>query len=281
MKSFRDRVAVVTGGASGIGRALAERFAAEGMKIVLADVEEGALTATAGEMSAAGADVLPVRVDVSRPEEIEALADRAYGKFGAVHVLCNNAGVSSGGLSWEVGADEWEWVLGVNLWGVVHGVRTFVPRMLAGGDEGHIVNTASVAGLVTSPGMGPYCVTKFGVVALSETLHHEFATIGAKLRVSVLCPAWVNTRIVDADRNKPADVGLDRPPNPMFESLRELARGLTASGLAPARVADLVLAAIRDEQFMIFTHPDFTPLVRERMEAVLEQRNPAFIGFSR
>ena len=277
MKTFAGRVAVVTGAASGIGRALAERFAAEGMKVVLADVEDGPLQATAREMTAAGATVLPVRTDVSRVEEIEALADRAWSAYGAVHVLCNNAGVSAGGRVWDGSAAEWEWVVGVNLWGVIHGVRVFVPRMIAGGDEGHVVNTASVAGLVAGPGMGAYNVTKFAVVALSETLHHDLALAGAKIRASVLCPAWVSTRIVDADRNRPATL-TGREPDPVFETLREAARGLVAAGLPPARVAELVLDAIRDKRFFVLTHPEFTPILRQRAEALLEGRNPPTPG---
>ena len=281
MKTFRDRVAVVTGGASGIGRALAERFAAEGMKLVLADVEEEPLAATAREMTAAGATVLAVRTDVAKPADVETLADRAWSAYGGVHVLCNNAGVGGGGLSWECSLAEWEWVLGVNLWGVIHGVRTFVPRMLAGGDEGHVVNTASVAGLSTAPGMGSYNVSKFGVVALSEVMHHELTLLGAKLHVSVLCPAWVNTRIADADRNRPAQAATTAGGNPAFEAMRDAIKNAVASGLPPARVAELVLGAIRDERFYVLTHPDFAPVVRHRMEGILEGRNPSFGGFGR
>ncbi|MBM4245704.1 MAG: SDR family NAD(P)-dependent oxidoreductase [Deltaproteobacteria bacterium] len=281
MKTFRDRVAVVTGGASGIGRALAERFAADGMKVVLADVEEGPLAATAREMTAAGATVLAVRTDVAKAADVEALAERAWSAYGAVHVLCNNAGVGGGGLSWECSLAEWEWVLGVNLWGVIHGVRAFVPRMLAGGDEGHVVNTASVAGLSTAPGMGSYNVSKFGVVALSEVMHHEFTLLGAKLRVSVLCPAWVNTRIADADRNRPVEAAANGAANPAFEAMRDAVRNAVAAGLPPARVAEMVLDAIRDERFYVLTHPDFVPVVRHRMEGLLEGRNPSFGGFGR
>jgi NAD(P)-dependent dehydrogenase (short-subunit alcohol dehydrogenase family) len=280
MKTFRDRVAVVTGGASGIGRALAERFAAEGMKIVLADVEDAALAAAAREMSDAGATVVAVRTDVAQLADIETLADRAWSAYGAVHVLCNNAGVSGGGLSWEVSAAEWEWVLGVNLWGVIHGVRTFVPRMLAGGDEGHVVNTASVAGLTTAPGMGAYNVSKFGVVALSEVMHHELGMLGAKLKVSVLCPAWVNTRIIDSDRNRPGEPS-GPGANPGFDAMRETVRGLVEAGLPPSRVAELVFEAIRDERLYVLTHPDFLPLVRHRMEGIIEGTNPSFGGFGR
>ena len=278
MKTFRDRVAVVTGAASGIGRALADKFASEGMKVVLADVEEAPLAATAKEMTDAGATVLAVRTDVSKPAEIEALADRAWSAYGAVHVLCNNAGVGGGGLSWEVSAGEWDWVLGVNLFGVIHGVRIFVPRMLAGGDEGHVVNTASVAGLSTAPGMSAYNVSKFGVVALSEVMHHELAMTGAKLKVSVLCPAWVSTRIADADRNRPAEAASVQASEG-FAAMRDAVRGFVAAGLPPARVAEMVHEAIRDERFYVLTHPDFMPLVRHRMEGILEGRNPTFGGF--
>lgn len=281
MKTFQDRVAVVTGGASGIGRALAERFAAEGMKVVLADVEEEPLAATAREMTAAGASVLAVRTDVAKAADVDALAERAWSAYGAVHVLCNNAGVGGGGLSWESSLAEWEWVLGVNLWGVIHGVRTFVPRMLAGGDEGHVVNTASVAGLSTAPGMGSYNVSKFGVVALSEVMHHELALLGAKLRVSVLCPAWVNTRIAEADRNRPAEAATNGAANPAFEAMRDVVRNAVAAGMPPARVAEMVRDAIRDERFYVLTHPDFVPIVRQRMEGILEGRNPSFGGFGR
>ncbi len=274
-------MAVVTGGASGIGRALAERFAAEGMKVVLADVEEGPLAATAAEMTVAGATVLAVRTDVAVLADVEALAERAWSSYGGVHVLCNNAGVGGGGLSWEVSDAEWHWVLGVNLWGVIHGVRTFVPRMLAGGDEGHVVNTASVAGLSTAPGMGSYNVSKFGVVALSEVMHHELAMLGAKLKVSVLCPAWVNTRIADADRNRPAEASSPNGANPAFEAMRDMVRNAVASGLPPAQVAEMVLGAIRDERFYVLTHPDFLPLLRHRMESILEGENPSFGGFGR
>lgn len=281
MKTFRDRVAVVTGGASGIGRALAERFAAEGMKLVLADVEEAPLEATARAITAAGASVVAVRTDVARLADVEALAERAWSAFGGVHVLCNNAGVGGGGLSWEASDAEWQWVLGVNLWGVIHGVRTFVPRMLAGGEEGHVVNTASVAGLSTAPGMGSYNVSKFGVVALSEVMHHELAMLGAKLKVSVLCPAWVNTGIADSDRNRPAEAAATGAANPGFEAMRDMVRNAVASGLPPAQVAEQVRDAIRDERFYVLTHPDFQPLIRHRMESILEGRNPTFGGFGR
>ena len=204
MRELKGKVAVVTGAASGIGRAMAERFAREGMKLVLADVEEAALAGAHAALIGAGAEAIAVRTDVSKWEQVEALAARAFEAYGAAHVLCNNAGVAAGGVCWEVPHADWEWVLGVNQWGVIHGIRAFVPRMLAQG-QGHVVNTASVAGLVTAPGMGTYCATKHAVVAISECLHLDLAVTGnsSKVQVSGLCPAWVKTNIADSERNRP------------------------------------------------------------------------------
>ncbi len=203
MKDFQDKVAVVTGAASGIGRALAEKSAQEGMKVVLADVEESALKQAEEELKASGAQVLAVRTDVSQAAEVEVLAQKTFDTYGAVHLLFNNAGVAAGTTVWESSLADWQWVLGVNLWGVIHGIHFFVPRMLAQDTEGHIVNTASSAGLVSSSGLGIYKVSKHGVVTLSETMALELAARGAKLKASVLCPEWVNTRITDAERNRP------------------------------------------------------------------------------
>src|SRR6516164_1440114 len=203
MKEFQGKVAVVTGAASGIGRALAEKSAQEGMKVVLADVEESALWQAEYELQVSGAQVLAVRTDVSQAGEVEALAKITFDTYGAVHLLFNNAGVGGGTTVWESSLADWEWVLGVNLGGVIHGIHCFVPRMLAQGSEGHIVNTASSTGLVASSGLGIYKVSKHGVVTLSETLACELAARGARLKASVLCPEWVNTRIMDAERNRP------------------------------------------------------------------------------
>jgi NAD(P)-dependent dehydrogenase (short-subunit alcohol dehydrogenase family) len=278
MKEFKDKIAVVTGGASGIGRAMAERFAAEGMKVVLADIEQGALDSAESEMKAKGASVLAVRTDVSKAEDVEALAQKTIDAFGAVHVVCNNAGVGGGGVSWQQTAKDWEWFLGVNLWGVIHGIRVFVPIMLQQGTEGHIVNTASGAGLHARPWMATYCVTKRAVVALSESLHYDLAVSGAKVKVSVLCPATVNTRIMDADRNRPA--GLRNDPgeearSAQLEAIEQGFRQLLATGMSPEQVADHVFNAIRDEKFYIITHPETKDRVRARMEDILEERNPS------
>ena len=271
MRDLAGKVAVVTGAASGIGRALTERFARAGMKIVLADVEDGALTKAAGELTAAGATTLAVRTDVSREDEVEALARRAYEQFGAVHVLCNNAGVAAAGPIWEHSLEDWRWVLGVNLWGVVHGVRSFVPRMLEAKTPGHIVNTASVAGLTSAPGLGVYNVSKHSVVTLSETLAKDLAMAGAPIKVSVLCPGFVNTRILDSSRNRPAAFGAERPRP---AELEPVIRSLIAAGMPPAEVAQHVLRAVEEERFYVLTHPDFTAQVKERCRDIVEGRTP-------
>lgn len=281
MKELRGKVAVVTGAASGIGQGLARRFAAEGMKVVLADVEERALAALEEELRRQGAEALAVPTDVTDAAAVERLAARGLDAYGAVHVLCNNAGVVVGGLAWELTHADWEWVVGVNLWGVIHGMRVFVPRMLAQETECHVVNTASMAGLVSSPYNAVYNVTKFGVVALSESLHHDLAIVNAKVGVSVLCPGWVNTRIFDAERTRPARLasGPRRAPTATEEALDQLARQFLASGLPPERVAELVVDAIRSERFYILTHPEWKGMIRARMEGILEERTPSLTSF--
>ena len=278
MIDFRDKVAVVTGGASGIGRAMAERFAAEGMKIVIADVEAAALVRAVAEMKASGADAIGVRTDVSKAAEVEALAQAAVDAFGAVHVLCNNAGVGAGGPSWEVSLADWEWVLGVNLWGVIHGVRTFVPLMLRQGEEAHIVNTASMAGLMSGVSGAAYNVSKHGVVTLSETLYAELAMRGGKVSVSVLCPGFVNTRIIESGRNRPGGPMAAREPAPGSAQAEGAAwvRNAIANGMAPKDVAQRVFEAVRDRQLYILTHPEMKGLIRHRMEDILEERNPRY-----
>lgn len=263
----------MTGGASGIGRALAERFLDEGMRVVIADVEPAALDAAATALGARG-EVLAVRTDVAQAGDVEALAEQAWSRFGAVHVLCNNAGVSVGGLTWEHTVADWEWVLGVNLWGVIHGIRTFVPRLLAQGGEAHVVNTASVAGLTSNPFMSVYNVTKHGVVTLSETLKRDLAMVGSTIGVSVLCPGFVQTGIADADRNRPAALRNATVPERPAE-IESMIRGLLAAGLPPARVAEMVADAIRTERFYVLTHPELLPMVRTRMEDILEDRAPS------
>jgi NAD(P)-dependent dehydrogenase (short-subunit alcohol dehydrogenase family) len=274
MKDLQGKVAVVTGAASGIGRALATAFAGEGMRVVLADVEATALDEAAHTVAAIGPGAIAVRTDVSKGEQVEELAAAAERAYGAVHVVCNNAGVSVSGPSWTHTVADWEWVLGVNLWGVIHGVRVFTPRLLATG-EGHVVNTASIAGLISGPGMGVYSVTKHGVVTLSECLHHELRMLGSEVGVSALCPAWVNTRILDSARNRPAALEATAPVLPGHEQMEELARQLLAGGLPPARVAALVVDAVRTKRFWVLPHPEWKAYVRTRMEDVLEERDPS------
>jgi len=273
MQEFKDKVAVVTGAASGIGREIAHCCAKVGMKVVLADVEEEALAAAESDIVSVGADVLPVRVDVSKADEVENLARRSYKHFGATHLLFNNAGVAvAHGLIWEATLPDWHWVLGVNLWGVIHGIRSFVPRMIEQDTDGHIVNTASVSGLLTPPLQGVYNVSKHGVVALSETLNHELTMRQTKLKVSVLCPGYVNTRVLDCERNRPEDLQNDPTEikeHPEYESYTESVEQQIKTGLNPKRAAELVFDAIREEKFYIHTHDELKKFIRGRMEDIL------------
>jgi len=274
MQDLRGKCAVVTGAASGIGRAMADAFAAEGMRVVLADIESGALEHAAAAVRARGSAALAVPTDVSQAEQVQALGDRAAAEFGRVDVVCNNAGVALSGPTWEHTLADWQWLLGVNLWGVVHGVRTFVPLMLKQGGEGHIVNTGSVAGLTSNPFMSIYNVSKHAVVTLSETLQKELTLLGTQVRVSVLCPGFVNTRILEAERNRPAALknAVATERHPTFE---EMASAALAAGMPPAEVAARVVDAVKTGRFYILTHPEFGPRVRERMEDILEGRTPA------
>ena len=275
MKDFQGKVAVITGGASGLGRAMADRFAREGMRIVLADVEPDALARAETEMKAAGAKVIGGGTDVSKAADVEALAQKTLSAFGAVHLLANNAGVAEGGSVWDNTVADWEWVLGVNMWGVIHGVRVFTPIMLEQGSEGHIVNTASVAGLISPPGMGIYCVSKHAVVTLSECLHHDLAQKTDKLKCSVLCPAYVPTGIADSGRNRPAALKETRHKSAADLALdASLKKAVESGKLSAADVAQKVYEAVREERFYILTHPRIKPSIQWRMEDILQERNP-------
>jgi len=280
MKQFTGRVAVITGGASGLGRAMALRFAREGMRIVVADINVGDLERTGSELRAAGASAIGVPCDVSKAEDVEALAAKTLQAFGAVHLVANNAGVSPLGNVWENSVADWQWIMGVNLWGVIHGVRVFTPLLLAQaakpGGEAHIVNTASVSGLICAPGMGLYNVTKHAVVALTETLHHDLARLGTRVKCSVLCPAYVPTGIADSERNRPA--GLSDPGKVKTEAdlAREagLKKAVERGRLSAADVAQTVLDAVHEERFYILTHPKILGAVQARMDDILLGANP-------
>jgi NAD(P)-dependent dehydrogenase (short-subunit alcohol dehydrogenase family) len=261
VRTLAERVAVVTGGGSGIGRALCLAFARAGARVVIADLDEAGMTETAEGVAKAGSRSIAVRTDVSRLADVQALADRAWAEFGAVHVLCNNAGIALwGGLDTATHQD-WEWAINVNLWGVIHGVETFVPRMIAQRSEGHIVNTASMAGLIASQGLGVYNTSKYAVVGLSETLAKDLRPYG--IGVSVLCPMGVATRIRSSDRNRPAALRDDR--SPAGEALDLIGRTL-----APETVAAMAIAAIRDNRLYVITHEEGLEPLRRRF-ARLEQ----------
>lgn len=278
MKEFRDKVAVITGAASGIGRGLAERCAQEGMKVVLTDIEEQPLTQTAHELQTNGATVLAVVTDVAKSSDVEHLAQQTLSTFGGVHLLCNNAGVGGDTWLWKNTIAEWEWIIGVNLWGVIHGLHVFVPIMLEQQVACHIVNTASLAGLTAYPGSSIYKMTKHAVVSLSETLYLELERIGAKVKVSVLCPAVVFTRLGESARNRPADLpkrpdGAEAGPYDN-ELAQKFWQRLREEGLPPSQVADVVFTAIREEQFYILTHPAYNMFIQRRMEDILLGHNP-------
>jgi NAD(P)-dependent dehydrogenase (short-subunit alcohol dehydrogenase family) len=274
MNEFQGKVAVITGGASGIGRAMAERFAEEGMKIVLADIEATALETTAKEMRADGAEVTAVVCDVSKKEEVERLSQEAVKAYDTVHILCNNAGVSTTGFTWEISLEDWDWVMGVNLWGVVYGTHYFTPIMMKNGDPCHIINTASMAGLTNGLNMTPYYVTKNGVVSMSETMHKELEMIKSEIKISVLCPGWVNTRIHESDRNRPSGQVQVDGSNEAAEQFRDMVAEMLKDGLSPEHVAQMVFDAVVEEQFYILPHAHWNGIIETRMQDILEGRNP-------
>jgi len=284
MDSFVGKVAVVTGGASGIGLALARRFATEGMKVVIADVEAGALddaTKALGEEFGED-DVAGVLTDVRDPEAVEALADATFERFGAAHVVCNNAGVAVGGFAWTVPADRWRWIVDVNLMGVVNGIRSFVPRMIEQG-EGHVVNTASVAGMITAPAMSPYVATKHAVVALTESLFLDLHLAGEGVSASVLCPEWVRTRISESERNRPDEVGgMTGPPAATGDGtpvdVASMVETLVSAGIEAAEVADKVFEAIVEKRFWVFTHDTSLASAKRRWSAIESDATPVWWG---
>lgn len=275
MKAFAGKVAVITGAASGFGREFARIGAQLGMKLALADIQADALAATVDELRAQGALAFGEAVDVSRAADVERLAQRTLDAYGAVHLLFNNAGVAAGGLIWEQTLKDWEWVLGVNLWGVVHGVRTFVPIMLAQGDECPVVNTASVAGLLSPQMMGVYNVSKHGVVTLTETLYQDLRVTGARIGVSLLCPAFVPTGIAQSHRHRPASLRDESAPTASMIAAQKASEKAVSSGrISAGEVAQMTFDAIRENRFYVITHPKILASVELRLHDVIAQRNP-------
>ncbi len=276
MEQFEGRVAVVTGAASGIGLGLAHRAAAEGMSVVMADVEPEALARAAGEVASGGAEVLAVTCDVTDEGSVAELARRVSEAHGACDLLFNNAGVSAGGPMWEVSEADWDWVIGVNLLGVARCIRHLVPPMITEGG-GHVVNTASMAGLSAMPSTGPYSASKHAVVSMSEILAHDLALAGADVGVSVLCPGWVVTGLMESDRNRPGgprDEEPDSEPSPEQEAFRDAVRSAFESGISPAEVAITVFEAVREGRFWILTHEDWNRVAEVRCRDILEGRAP-------
>ncbi len=276
MKEFEGKIAVVTGAGSGIGAAIARRCAMEGMSVVLSDVDGEALFRVEETIRDAGGrgSTLSVVTDVSRSEEVERLAHAAYARFGAVHLLCNNAGVMHVAPLLEHTATDWEWVLGVNLFGVINGIRIFSPLMLAQSGDSHIVNVASTAAFTAGPGLAAYKVSKHAVLALSEVLYHEMA--GQRVGVSVLCPGWVDTGIMDAERNRPAKLrNPDGAPPTDSDRNRQRGRESARAGMSPAVVAERLFDAIRAGHFYVTPDSSFHEKLRTRVNDVLETRNPA------
>ncbi|HMO54681.1 MAG TPA: SDR family NAD(P)-dependent oxidoreductase [Tepidiformaceae bacterium] len=278
MQEFAGKVAVVTGGASGIGLAMAHRFADAGMNIVLGDIEAEPLAMAEAALAAKGAKVLAHRTDVAKPEDIEALAKSAYARFGKVHILCNNAGVGgSRGAAWELSLDDWRWVIDVDLWSVINGVRSFIPRMLGSGEPAHIVNTASVAGILSGAVGAPYTVAKFGVVALSESLYYELKRAGHPIGVSVLCPGFVATNIFDSGRNRQSEYGEGRKLTPQEEQLVQQLRTNRAQGIMqPEFIAEQVFEAIRTENLYVIVSGNdaLEAAIRARHERIEQRKNP-------
>jgi NAD(P)-dependent dehydrogenase (short-subunit alcohol dehydrogenase family) len=275
MQEFRGRVAVVTGAASGIGLALSRRFAAEGMKVVMADIENDALQHARSEVEASGAEIIAVRTDVSVVDDLSALAEATLDAFGKVHVLCNNAGVFAGGTLWEAPISDFEWTFDVNVWGMLHGVRAFVPIMLEQNEPAHIVNTVSMAGLTRGPFAGAYYMSKHAALALSETLFLEMEALQAPIHVSALCPELINTGISSADRNRPAH--LKRAEGAGGGSVAEEAiKELILQGLDPAVMADRVIQAIRDEQLYVLSEEggNWRNACNSRLDDLRLARNP-------
>ncbi|HYL88053.1 MAG TPA: SDR family NAD(P)-dependent oxidoreductase [Burkholderiales bacterium] len=271
MKELKGKVAAVTGAASGLGRAMALAFADEGMPVALGDVSDTSDVFAAVE--AKGVSAISMKLDVSNAAEVEAFAAMVERDLGPTFLVCNNAGVSPLGAAWETSLGDWQWIVGVNLWGVIHGIRSFVPRLMQR-NQGHVVNTASVAGIINPPGSGAYNVTKHAVVALSETLHHDLRERGSAVGVSVLCPAYVPTGIADSERNRPAGLEATAKSTETLARERMLKKAVASGRLSADDVARAVLRAVKEDRFYILTHPRIKGAIAARMEDILEERAP-------
>jgi NAD(P)-dependent dehydrogenase (short-subunit alcohol dehydrogenase family) len=279
ISNFQGKTAVLTGAGSGFGLECARIAAGLGMNVVMVDVQQDALDVAAAEITALGAQVLAQRVDVSNAQSMQHLADAVKARFGAPHFVFNNAGVGSGGLIWENSLADWEWVMGVNVWGVVHGVRLFTPMMLEAAKadqtyQGHIVNTASMAGLLTAPNMGIYNVSKHAVVALTETLYQDLKLVTDQVSASVLCPYFVPTGITQSQRNRPASMPEENPTQSQLIGQAMSDKAVSSGKVSAAQVAQFVFDAIAHDQFYIYSHPQALGNVQSRMEAIVQQLNP-------
>lgn len=271
MRELKGKVAAVTGAAGGLGRAMALAFADEGMHVALGDVADA--SDTLAQVEKRGVSAVSMRLEVSNAREVEAFAELVDRELGGAHVVCNNAGVSPLAAAWEMSLGDWQWILGVNLWGVIHGVRSFVPRLLAR-NEGHVVNTASVAGLISPPGTAAYNVTKHAVVTLSETLYHDLRERQSAVGVSVLCPAYVPTGIADSERNRPAGVEPTAKSKETLARQAMLKKAVASGRLSADDVARAVVRAVKEERFYVLTHPRILGAIRARMEDILDQHAP-------
>lgn len=279
MRDWKGKVAVITGAGSGMGAAMARRFAGEGMKIVVADIDLAAAESTAADIAAAGGEAIALRADVASQDAVQAMADQAWAHFGAVHVLVNNAGIVPSGRYrpiWDFPLEDWQWSFDVNLMGVVHGIRAFIPRMIAEGVDGHVVTTASIAGLISGSGSPVYSASKHAAVRATEALYASLQEIGSPIGVTLLCPGLVNTNIYRSERNRPQALLPEQGAAAETPELQAIADNLYRSAISPEAVADMVFDAMERRQFYLLTSDNYDSSIRERADAMMERRNPQF-----